>query len=308
MKVLLSALFFLLVATSNSFAEELRYYDVEIVVIENQSPEAKSSEHWPLEVNINKPVNTTELGMVPPTEWLPLDADYSISFKELRDEEFQLKAEVEKISNSRSQRVIFHRAWRQPGLDKKMAMPVYFKHAISDTPLDLATTEQAFAGQYNIELSEATNPALDNPGLNTEVVEQNLLNPSLTDHQQLASTPLQSDVSILEGIFNVSLSRYLHLDAELIYREKSTPIEIDENRLNIDIFNSEATEATVDADEQKQGVIYLKQSRRRMKSNELHYIDHPVLSMLVKITPYIKPEVEGILPTSAEPAISGKLN
>ena len=34
----------------------------------------------------------------------------------------------------------------------------------------------------------------------------------------------------------------------------------------------------------------IKQKRRRIRSNELHYIDHPVLGILLRITPYEKPE------------------
>ena len=35
----------------------------------------------------------------------------------------------------------------------------------------------------------------------------------------------------------------------------------------------------------KEAVYYLHQNRR-MRSKETHYIDHPVMSMLVRITPY----------------------
>ena len=267
MKVLLSALFFLFVSISNSFAEELRYYDVEIIVIQNQSPEAKASEHWPLEVNINKPVNTVELGMQPATEWLPIDADYSISFNELQPEEYQLNAEIEKIAQSSSQRVIFHRAWRQPGLDDKIAMPVYFKQKVSELPLDAHSNIQPTNG------SESTH-----------------LNSNMLDSQMLDTAPLESYSSTLEGIFRVTLSRYLHLEAELIYREKLPAVTETEYLENNESFFNETINSN--ATDNKQGVIYLKQTRNRMKSNELHYIDHPVLGILVKITPYIKPEVD----------------
>lgn len=269
MKVLLSALFFLFVSITNSSAEELRYYDVEIIVIENQSPAAKASEHWPLEVNINKPVNTVELGMLPPTEWLPIDADYSISFNELPPEEYQLNAEIEKISQSSSQRVIFHRAWRQPGLDKKIAMPVYFKQKASETSLDTHSNMQADDGQNNTAIIGSS---------------------TMLDKQILETAPLEAYSSTLEGIFRVTLSRYLHLEAELIYREKLPASAENEYIENNESFFSEAMNPITTED--KQGVIYLKQTRHRMKSNELHYIDHPVLGILVKITPYIKPEVD----------------
>lgn len=254
MKVLLSALFFLLAGINNGIAEEIRYYDVEIIVFENQDAGAKSSEHWPLEVNINKPVNTVELGMPPQSEWLPIDADLSISFQELPAENYQLTAEVEKIANSNSRRVLFHRAWRQPGLDHKIAIPVYFKQATSSIALDN-----------------------DRPPL-TETAAEN-------------TAPLEpaANVATLEGLFRVSLSRYLHLEAELIYRDKTYPLVSTENTDTSESFFYEEPAPETNT-ENKPGVIYLKQTRNRMKSNELHYIDHPVLGILVKIMPYIKPE------------------
>ena len=85
MKALLSTLLFLFISTS--FAEDLRYYDVEIVVIENQSEAAKKAEHWPLEVIIKKPVNSVTLGEPPLVEWLPLDIDLAESFKVLTPED-----------------------------------------------------------------------------------------------------------------------------------------------------------------------------------------------------------------------------
>lgn len=269
MKVLLSTLVLIFVSSSNIMAEELRYYDVEIIVIENQAPDAKKSEHWPLEVNINKPENTVELGLQPPTEWLPIDADFSISFKALPPEAYQLNAEIEKISQSSSQRVIFHRAWRQPGLDKKIAMPVYFKKIVSDTPLETITHEKITDLEYNNQANDTSsnNTAAEIPGIDNEF-----------------------EASTLEGIFRVTLSRYLHLEAELVYREKLPVAAETEYSVNNEGFFGEIT-SPVSAEE-KQGVIYLKQTRHRMKSNELHYIDHPVLGILVKITPYVKPEVE----------------
>lgn len=251
MKALLSALFFLCTATS--FAEDLRYYDIEVVVIENLRENAKNAEHWPMEVSIKKPENTVVLGEAPLSEWLPLDADLTESFKVLSAEEYQLLEEVKKISQSRNQRVIFHTAWRQPGLDKNMAMPVYFKRDFTQIPL---APEETLA--------------IDGEKIDT------------------------ANSSILEGIFRVTLARYLHLEAELSYRTKPVVAATAE-----EIYEEYLTENTEENIE-KQGVIYLKQTRNRIRSNELHYIDHPVLSILVKMTPYIKAEVDEAV-TSTSP-------
>jgi len=266
LKALLSALFFL--CTASSFAEDFRYYDVEIVVIENQTEAAKNAEHWPLEVSIEKPVNAVVLGEPPSTEWLPLDVDLAESFKVLGAEEYQLNEEVEKISQSRNQRVIFHAAWRQPGLDKKIAMPVYFKHDFTEIPL----------------VQEEVLPE-------GEVLAADEILPTNNENIEAANA------SILEGVFRVTLARYLHLEAELSYRTKPAVAPITE-----EIYSEYLTENTEEKVEE-QGVIYLKQKRNRIRSNELHYIDHPVLGILVKMTPYIKPEIDDTAPISATKAL-----
>jgi len=152
--------------------------------------------------------------------------------------------------------VIFHAAWRQPGLDKKIAMPVYFKHDLSEIPL----------------------------------VEEEILP---TDNENIEA----ANASILEGVFRVTLARYLHLEAELSYRTKPAVAPTTE-----EIYSEYLTENTEEKVEQ-QGVIYLKQKRNRIRSNELHYIDHPVLRILVKMTPYIKPEIDETAPISATKAL-----
>lgn len=249
MKVLLSLLFVIL--ANNSFAEELRYYDVEIVVIENLTDQAKNAENWPLEVNLNLPEKTVQLGEPVLNEWLPKDVDLKSSFKLLKPASYQLTKEIKKISESKTQRVILHTAWRQPGLDKKLALPVHFKREIPAAPV---------IEKNNNSNSEETSSLTNNT-------------------QQLNSRP-----SILEGLLRVSLARYLHLEAELTLRNKVPPATISDNPFTV-------LDNETDRDEiEKQSVIYLKQIRNRIRSNELHYIDHPVLALLINITPYLKPE------------------
>ena len=56
--------------------------------------------------------------------------------------------------------------------------------------------------------------------------------------------------------------------------------------MNFSVLDNEEVRSEI----QKQGVIHLKQKRRRIRSSELHYVDHPVLGMLIYITRYEKPE------------------
>ena len=244
MKTLISILFFALI--NSSFADDMRYYDVEIVIIENMSEEQKYSENWPIQVNLSRDEKTVKLGDPVLTEWLPEGVDIEESYKILDSSHYNLTDEVEKISESETQRVIFHTAWRQPGLDKKLALPIYFKQEVSLPPV--------------LEDENNTSKTQDIPA-------------------NIKTLP-----SILEGILRVTLARYLHLEAELTLQEKLPEVKITDNPFSV--LDNENERDKI----KKQGVIHLKQDRRRIRSNELHYIDHPVLGILINITPYEKPE------------------
>lgn len=253
MKALISILF-LLIANS-SFAEDMRYYDVEVIVIENLTEEAKNAENWPLQVNLTRSEKTVELGQPVLSEWLPEEVDLKSSYKLLTPANYHLTDEVEKIAKSKTQRIIFHTAWRQPGLDKKLALPIYFKHEVAMPPVI-----------ENEENDQSFNNAIE--------------------QESEASTELKAEPipSILEGVLRVTLSRYLHFEAELTFKNKIPELVSSDNPFSILDNEKERSEL------KKQGVIHLKQNRRRIRSNELHYVDHPVLGILINITQYIEPE------------------
>lgn len=246
LKILISALF--LILANSSFADDMRYYDVEIIIIENMNEEEKNSENWPIQVNLTKPEKTVELGQPILSDWLPQDADLKNSYKLLSAETYQLTDMVEKISESKTQRVIFHTAWRQPGLDKNTSLPVYFKREVPAPPI-LEVDEDKF----------------------TQGIEKFV-------------PDVDASPSILEGVLRVTLARYLHLEAELTFQNKIPEVVSSDNPFTI--LDNESLREKM----KSQSVIHLKQKRRRIRSNELHYIDHPALGILVKMTPFIKPE------------------
>lgn len=74
----------------------------------------------------------------------------------------------------------------------------------------------------------------------------------------------------INGTIQLSRARYLHLDADL-YHYREVPL-----------------------DSPVQTTTFRIQDSRRMRSRELHYIDHPLVGLLVLATPYepLKDEVE----------------
>jgi hypothetical protein len=221
-----------------SHAEDIRYYDVEIILFENLDNASRQSENWPNSVELVLPETIIEIGR-PYAGSLPQKYDPALTFQPLSQEDYQLQNQARKIEGSSSRRVLLHTAWRQPGMDREEAMTVYFKRPIPGT-------------------------TSSRPGATGAAVEP------------VATSLLPPEAGELEGMIKVTLSRYLHVDTDIVFRPR-----IAEEPQNF--FTMDVTQDTL------QPVVYrLKQTRRRIRSRELHYLDNPVLGMLVLITPYTK--------------------
>lgn len=104
----------------------------------------------------------------------------------------------------------------------------------------------------------------------------------------------------LEGTISISRGRYLHARTDLFFSEfeqmksrqeldwtvfEDDQLDFGQREWNAGI-NQQAATATQFV---RSATANLKQSRR-MRSEELHYIDHPLFGMLVQITPYKLPD------------------
>ena len=222
-----------------SHAEDIRYYDVEIILFENLDNASRQGENWPNSVELVFPESIIEIGR-PYAGSLPKKYDPALTFQPLSQKDYQLQNQARKIEGSGSRRVLLHTAWRQPGMAREEALTVYFKR-----PIPGITSSR--------------------PGASGAAVES-----------VATSRLLPPEAGELEGMIKVTLSRYLHVDTDIVFR----PQIAEEMR------NFYATDVTQDT---LQPVVYhLKQTRRRIRSRELHYLDNPALGMLVLITPYPK--------------------
>jgi len=229
---------FLLISVSLiTHAEEVRYYDVELVLFENLDNAPRQGENWPNSVELELPETTIEIGQPYPGP-IPKAYDPKLTFKTLSPKDYQLQEQARKIDASDSRRVLLHTGWRQPGMAAEEALTVYFKRQIPGTsPASRVSTEVPVEPRPISRLAEA-------------------------------------EAGELEGMIKVILSRYLHVDADIVFRPQMA--EEPQN-----FFAMNVTEST------QQPVVYrMQQTRRRMRSRELHYLDNPVLGMLILITPY----------------------
>jgi len=94
----------------------------------------------------------------------------------------------------------------------------------------------------------------------------------------------------LEGTIRVSVSRYLHVELDLLNRIKQSPVYSSYEQS----FEDGLTQQPLPDNR------YRMQAQRRMRSGELHFIDHPLMGALIKITPYELPKPIPIVPVEPE--------
>ena len=92
----------------------------------------------------------------------------------------------------------------------------------------------------------------------------------------------------ISGSIKIVLERYLHIYTDLVYRK---PLQVP------------ATTTGFNPGAYQQDAAYPVREHRRMRSKELHYIDHPLVGMLVKIVPVeTKIPEKAKIPDKAKPA------
>jgi len=231
MKILITLLL-LTFTTSQVTAEEadpvndLKEYDVEIIIFEDTHARYLSSQSWDQAIQNTDEINTIES----PTKITEIKEikEYPANFKSITPS--ILTAKYKRISASSEYNVLFYGAWRQPGLDKDQAFEI-----------DINDLE-------NIHINMSENS--------------------------------------LSGTFKLVLARFLHIYNELVYHRKPTLNA--ENTIETTEKTIETTTETAEiADE-----IYPLKSHRRMRSKELHYIDHPLVGILIQINPVKKKAIE----------------
>ena len=229
--------------TGAAFAEEARYYDIEVIVFESLDAAAKISESWKHEITMDVPAVAVELGQPYPGP-IPKEFDPKLAFKVLTNTQLQLRDEAKLLTESKYYRVLFHSGWRQPGMDVDTALPVHINQSF------LATKQ-------------------------TTLKQDAMVTPALT-----ATGSEYQTRSTLNGYIKIILSRYLHADINLAYTTNIpmvapavVPALRPENENTKPIESSQPT-------------VYLLSETRKMRSKEVHYIDHPVIGVILLATPY----------------------
>ena len=164
------------------YQEEVKYYDVEILLFENLEQNTANTETWPSSLEFEVPENSLFIGSPFPG---PIPANYNprFTFKPIKASTYQLQEEAKILNENKDYRVLYHRSWRQPGMKREDAVSVRIQR---DVPRHIAASTS------------------DDNAITTEADE-------LT-----ANLPATNK---LQGLVKITLSRYLHIQTDIQYTE-----------------------------------------------------------------------------------------
>jgi len=243
--------FNLLSHSTTSLAEGVRYYDFEVIFFETLSQEGKISETWKNDVVLEPPKTFVTLGQ-PYPGLMPKEYDPNSTFKFLPQKSYRLLEEAKLLEANSNYRILLHTAWRQPGMPEETTIPIHFHNEYIETT-KIPTT------------NTATDP--DMPAVNLPTPR---------------STSMQTK-SVLDGYLKIILSRYLHADFDFVYKKglpytSETTIITSSSQANNDTADTALTTGPVVAS-------YTLKQTRKMRSKEVHYIDHPVVGVIILAWP-----------------------
>ena len=227
-------------------AENVRYYDFEIIIFESLNEEAKNSEAWKNNFTIEVPETFVRIGKPYPGP-MPKEYNPKHTFKRLPIKSYRLTEEAKLLKENDQYRVLMHTAWRQPGMTAETTLPIRLHK------------------EYIVTQKTAETPVVNDP----DMPAINLPAPTVAGTQSK---------TILDGYLKIVLSRYLHANFNLTYKT-GLPLKPESSVIiNLDDDEEKLAEPVV--------VTYQLQQTRKMRSKEVHYIDHPVIGIVMIAWPY----------------------
>lgn len=264
------ALVCLLAATGGAFAEEEapRWYRVEVVIFEQRDLSDASMEVWPADPG------SPDMAMIGDLKNPP--EGFSVTFTD----DLELSKQATRLSRSGRYDPILHFAWTQQGLDQRHAIPLRVKGGVIYPPLPAASLPEASPLMPVTPVVVGTEPA--QTAADTTAGNGIATTFGIAPQEPVEPEPLHQ----LDGTLTLVLGRYLHLYTDLIDRRLLAPGSL--------VFEDEAVPPTY---ENGQALVSFRvREHRKMRSKELHYIDHPVLGILVKALPVKAPVEETLEP------------
>ncbi len=257
-------------ADSEKDKTDSRLYHVELSIFTNYSADSDTSESWPDDLELRYPEPLLTLIQKQPEnikeiiDPIDLKATDKNTITLLADSEKQLLPAVKRIHRSGKQQVLFHESWIQ-AIDSRKTAPNIAIHGGGqyDNHFELEGSIRLSRERYlHIETNLWLNSFTINVGQEGEPWP---LLPLLPSQPYI---PQNNDQDSENDVFDNSDIQWNDLQE----------------------FGSQF-QAIIENQYLNKRVVTMKQ-HRKMRSKELHYLDHPQMGLLLQITPYEAPEPE----------------
>lgn len=232
-----------------------RQFDVEVIIFKRAVDAEKVTESWP---NTLPEITMDKVGSFGDTNYRARKGVQMLSRAN-----YKLDAQAQKLRNHAGFQVLMHKAWRQ-GDKGRLSAPIFHITAGKD-----------YSGQFNPDGSPI--------GLGNESVID-----GVTEHT--IPKPLYE----LDGKLQIYVEHYLYADVQMDLKEPSVRDIILEDR-EIEIGETETfstdntvqaglmTEITPTVHTEEFLKSYRMDQKRRMRSGETHFLDHPLLGMIIQV-------------------------
>jgi hypothetical protein len=301
---------FILIAVSwSAAAADTALYKVELIVFENLDPAALQAEQWP--DNPAPPPLDNAIGLnqltaaaaaasaaaAPPTPAAastmapgspgakPATAPPIPSplWRWLKPSEFGLNGAENKLTSSGRYRPLLHIGWVQPLDSSDQGIPVHIYDGMApreETPAQDAAppppgTQPPVAGASQPQIpGNPTVPALPEPAVTansaSDATPPGTSTAAMPATEQTAPPQDAEPLHVVDGTFTLRRERFLHADVDLGYRKTDIAP------------GTPPSGGTV-----QPAPLYVRMTQsRRLRTDELQYLDHPLFGVLFVVSPY----------------------
>ncbi len=235
-----------------------RQFDVEVIIFKRAVDAEQTTESWPNEL---PKIDMSKAGSLNDESYVS-----SQGAQLLPASQYQLNPQEQQLNAHAGFQVLFHKAWRQ-GDGGRYASPIFHIRAGRD-----------FSEQFTADGSPRENQG-------DEVID------GVTEQS------VNGPVYELDGKFQVYVEHYLYADLQLDLNEPSVRnVTLEEKELDLapeDASTDQAQDDTVQVGlmedvspivkEQRFLKAYRMEQKRRMRSGETHYLDHPLLGVIIQV-------------------------
>ncbi|MEF1310380.1 peptidoglycan binding protein CsiV [Vibrio mytili] len=260
-----------------------RQFDIELIIFKRVGDAESTSESW-----------SSQLPKIDMTNVGSLDSDAYLSAKGaalLPRSSYQLNAQEAALNSHVGFKVLKHVAWRQGDQGQDSA------------PIFRIVGGRDFSGSFNADGSNINRPSSTIANADVNATETNETDDVYVDERDVNDSNLEETRSEgnmskalyeLDGKFQVYVQHYLFADTTLDLREPSvrevrfeaTPDEQLDDKLgevdgNVQVGNLAEISPTVT--EEKFLKTYRMEQKRRMRSEEIHYLDSPMMGVIIQV-------------------------